>query len=111
MLRLLSRAANKAELPNVICIDTRVVKAREGLSDPIIKAIEKNLTLNRQSLIFINRRGFAPVLMCKSCAWTAACTRCTSRLVVHLREKKLRCHYCGYVEDISPVCPECGGQG
>ncbi len=110
MLRLLSRAADKAELPNVICIDTRVVKAREGLSDPIIKAIEKNLTLNRQSLIFINRRGFAPVLMCKSCAWTAACTRCTSRLVVHLREKKLRCHYCGYVEDISPVCPKCGGQ-
>ncbi len=110
MLRLLSRAADKAELPNVICIDTRVVKAREGLSDPIIKAIEKNLTLNRQSLIFINRRGFAPVLMCKSCAWTAACTRCTSRLVVHLHEKKLRCHYCGYVEDISLVCPECGGQ-
>jgi len=110
MLRLSSRAADKAVLPNVRCIDTRAVKVREGLSEPLIVALEKNLALNQQSLVFINRRGFAPVLMCKSCTWTATCTRCTSRLVVHMQEKKLRCHYCGYKERISSVCPECGGQ-
>ena len=110
MLRLSSRAADKAVLPNVRCIDTRAVKVREGLSEPLIVALEKNLALNQQSLIFINRRGFAPVLMCKSCTWTATCTRCTSRLVVHMQEKKLRCHYCGYKERISSACPECGGQ-
>ena len=110
MLRLSSRAADKAVLPNVRCIDTRAVKVREGLSEPLIAALEKSLALNQQSLIFINRRGFAPVLMCKSCAWTATCARCTSRLVVHLQEKKLRCHYCGYKESISSVCPKCGSQ-
>lgn len=110
MLRLSSRAADKAVLPNVRCIDTRVAKVREGLSEPLIAALEKNLAINQQSLIFINRRGYAPVLMCKSCTWTATCTRCTSRLVVHLQEKKLRCHYCGYKELISSACPECGDQ-
>ena len=110
MLRLSSRAVDKAVLPNVRCIDTRAVKVREGLSEPLIAALEKNLALNQQSLIFINRRGFAPVLMCKSCTWTATCARCTSRLVVHLQEKKLRCHYCGYKESISSVCPKCGSQ-
>lgn len=110
MLRLSSRAVDKAVLPNVRCIDTRAVKVREGLSEPLIAALEKNLALNQQSLIFINRRGFAPVLMCKSCTWTATCARCTSRLVVHLQEKKLRCHYCGYKESISSVCPKCDSQ-
>lgn len=110
MLRLSSRAVDKAVLPNVRCIDIRAVKVREGLSEPLIAALEKNLALNQQSLIFINRRGFAPVLMCKSCTWTATCGRCTSRLVVHLQEKKLRCHYCGYKESISSVCPKCGSQ-
>ncbi len=110
MLRLSSRAADKAVLPNVRCIDTRAAKVREGLSEPLIAALEKNLAINQQSLIFINRRGYAPVLMCKSCTWTATCTRCTSRLVVHLQEKKLRCHYCGYKELISSACPECGDQ-
>ena len=110
MLRLSSRAADKAVLPNVRCIDTRIAKVREGLSEPLIAALEKNITLNQQSLVFINRRGYAPVLMCKSCTWTATCTRCTSRLVVHLQEKKLRCHYCGYKELISSACPRCGDQ-
>ena len=110
MLRLSSRAADKAVLPSVRCIDTRALKVREGLSEPLIAALGKNLALNQQSLIFINRRGFAPVLMCKSCTWTATCTRCTSRLVVHLQEKKLRCHYCGYKESISSACPKCGSQ-
>jgi primosomal protein N' (replication factor Y) len=110
MLRLSSRAADNASLPSIRCIDTRTVRVREGLSEPLITALGKKIALNQQSLIFINRRGFAPVLMCKSCAWTATCSRCASRLVVHLKDKNLRCHYCGYKERILSSCPECGDQ-
>ena len=110
MLRLSSRAADDASLPSIRCIDTRAVRVREGLSDSLITALEKNIALNQQSLIFINRRGFSPVLMCKSCAWTATCSRCASRLVVHLKDKNLCCHYCGYKERILSSCPECGDE-
>lgn len=109
-LRLPSRAVKNATLPSVRCIDTRAAKTREGLSAPLIAALERCLVLNQQSLVFINRRGYAPVLLCKSCAWTAACHRCASRLVVHLREKKLRCHHCGHEERFPSLCPECGDQ-
>ena len=109
-LSLSSRAVKNAMLPVVRCIDTRAAKTKEGLSVPLIAALEKCLALNQQSLVFINRRGYAPVLLCKSCAWTAACHRCASRLVVHLSEKKLRCHHCGHQERFPFVCPECGDQ-
>lgn len=110
MLRLSSRAADNSSLPSVRCIDIRAVKAREGLSEPLITALRKKIELKQQSLIFINRRGFAPVLMCKSCTWIATCSRCASRLVVHLQDKNLHCHYCGYKGRILSSCPECGDQ-
>jgi primosomal protein N' (replication factor Y) len=109
-LQLPSRAVRNATLPQVRCIDTRIAKTENGLSAPLISALEKSLALNQQSLVFINRRGYAPVLLCRSCAWTAACHRCASRLVVHLSEKKLRCHHCGYQEHFPTNCPECGDQ-
>lgn len=109
-LRLPSRAVKHAALPDIRYIDTRAAKTREGLSAPLIAALEKCLMLNQQSLVFINRRGYAPVLLCKSCAWTATCHRCASRLVVHLREKRMRCHHCGYQEHFPSICPECGDQ-
>ncbi|MDC0576321.1 primosomal protein N' [Nitrosomonadaceae bacterium] len=110
MLHLSSRAADNASLPSIQYIDTRAIRVREGLSDSLITALEKKIALNQQSLIFINRRGFAPVLMCKSCTWTATCSRCASRLVVHLKDKNLCCHYCGYKSHIPSSCPECGDQ-
>lgn len=109
-LRLLSRAIKNATLPSISCIDTRTAKISEGLSDPLIQALRNCLDQKQQSLVFINRRGFAPVLLCKSCAWTANCHRCASRLVVHLREKKLRCHHCGHQESFPRACPSCGDQ-
>lgn len=109
-LRLSSRAVENAALPVVRCIDTRAVKTKESISPPVIAALERCLALNQQSLVFINRRGYAPVLLCKSCGWAAACHRCASRLVVHLRDKKLRCHHCGHQERFPHVCLECGDQ-
>lgn len=109
-LRLLSRAIKHATLPSISCIDTRTAKINDGLSEPLFHALENCLDQKQQSLVFINRRGFAPVLLCKSCAWTANCHRCASRLVVHLREKKLCCHHCGHRENFPRACPKCGDQ-
>ena len=110
MLRLSSRAVKKAVLPAVHCIDIRSAKCMDGLSQPLVTALEKVLAQDQQSLVFLNRRGYAPVLLCKSCSWTAKCHRCTSRLVVHLREKQLRCHHCGHQERFPSSCPDCGDQ-
>ena len=109
-VRLLSRAIKNAALPLIQCIDTRTNKTQEGLSEPLIKALDKCLAEKYQSLVFINRRGYAPALLCKACGWTALCQRCSSRLVVHLRDKKLCCHHCGHRENFPHACPHCGNQ-
>ncbi len=109
-IRLTSRAIENARLPTIEYIDTRTDKRREGLSSALIDAISQCLAEKHQSLIFINRRGYAPVLLCRSCGWSAACHRCSSRLVVHLRDKKLCCHHCGHDEHFPRACPDCGNQ-
>lgn len=109
-VRLTSRAIENARLPSIHCIDTRTDKPLNGLSNALLEAIEQCLAKKYQSLIFINRRGYAPVLLCRSCGWTAACHRCSSRLVVHLRDKKLCCHHCGHDERFPRACQHCGNQ-
>jgi primosomal protein N' (replication factor Y) (superfamily II helicase) len=108
MSALTHRAVGNAVLPSLRCIDIRRVELNEGLSAPLIAALKERLQRGEQSLIFINRRGYAPVLVCSACAWVSACSRCSSRLVLHLREKKLRCHYCGHQERVPAACPGCG---
>jgi len=108
LLRLTRRAAEDAQLPAIRCVDLRVEKPADGLSATLLQALTENLQRGRQSLVFINRRGYAPVLMCGQCGWLAPCLRCSSRLVVHLREKQLRCHHCGHQERIPKACPDCG---
>jgi primosomal protein N' (replication factor Y) len=109
-IRLLSRAVQNAALPSIRCIDTRIHKTQDGLSEPLLQALQRCLAEKHQSLIFLNRRGYAPVLLCKACGWTAPCQRCSSRLVVHLRDKKLSCHHCGHQEQFPRACPHCGNQ-
>ncbi|SDY83066.1 primosomal protein N' [Nitrosomonas sp. Nm58] len=109
-LRLYTRAAKNATLPTIRYINTNAIQLKEGLSEPLLIALENCLTQKQQSMVFINRRGYAPVLLCKSCAWLATCSRCSSRLVVHLTQKSLRCHYCGHKEHLPPACPQCGDQ-
>jgi primosomal protein N' (replication factor Y) len=74
----------------------------------LIGAMRQRLERGEQSLLFINRRGYAPVLLCNACAWVAPCTRCSSRLVVHLRDKRMRCHHCGHEQRMPMQCPSCG---
>ncbi|MDE2388478.1 MAG: primosomal protein N', partial [Betaproteobacteria bacterium] len=109
-VRLQSRAVQNAALPSIRCIDTRVNKLQDGFSQPLLHALDQCLKEKHQSLVFLNRRGYAPVLLCKSCGWSAACQRCSSRLVVHLRDKKLSCHHCGHQAQFPRACPQCGNQ-
>ena len=107
-LKLPQRAAASAELPRVTFVPSRGSHALEGMSDALIAAIERRLEREEQSLVFINRRGFAPSLLCGSCGWQAGCPRCSARLVVHRDARLLRCHHCAHAERLPLACPECG---
>lgn len=106
----LDQRANDAALPQVRCIDTRRAALKDGLAPQLLMALQQRLDRGEQSLVFINRRGYAPVLFCGDCGWAAACQRCSARMVVHLRERRLRCHHCGADEPIPVACPDCGNQ-
>ena len=108
LLTLSARAVSAAAPPVVHCLDLRREALMEGFSTPLISALKQRIKRGEQSLLFINRRGFAPALMCGSCGWLAGCTRCSSRLVVHLKEQRLRCHHCGHEERLPRACPSCG---
>lgn len=108
LLTLKQRAVSAAQLPQIDCIDTSKVNLQHGLTPQLIAALRTRLARKEQSLLFINRRGYSPVLLCSACHWIAPCTRCSSRLVVHLGQRKLRCHHCGHEQRIPHQCPSCG---
>jgi primosomal protein N' (replication factor Y) len=108
LLSLADRAVAKAVLPNIRCIDVSRAELHQGLSPILIDAMRERLVKGEQSLLFINRRGYSPVLLCSACYWIAPCMRCSSKLVVHLRQGRLRCHHCGHEEKIVRQCPSCG---
>ena len=108
MFALTQRAHQQAALAKIKLIDTRVTKAQEGLTEPLKQAIAQRLARGEQSLIFINRRGYAPVIHCRACGWMAGCPRCSTRLVFHLKKRPLRCHLCGHIEAAPEHCPQCG---
>ncbi len=98
-------------LPPVIkLLDIRNQPLEEGLSPPLVAEIKRTLAVGEQVLLFLNRRGFAPILICHGCGWIASCTRCDSRLVIHVSHGKLRCHHCGYEQIILKLCQSCGAQ-
>ncbi|MFB9167343.1 primosomal protein N' [Chromobacterium piscinae] len=107
-LALNRRAHGAARLPDVRLVDTRRKKLVEGLSEAVLEALKARLSRKEMSLVFINRRGFAPVVACTACGWTSGCPHCSAKLVVHLMERKLRCHHCGWEEPVPRACPDCG---
>jgi primosomal protein N' (replication factor Y) len=106
LLTLTSRIG--APPPRIACIDTRPARLVDGLSEALLTAVRNRLAAGEQALIFINRRGYAPVLLCRACGWTSGCRRCSAQLVLHLAERRLRCHHCGHAEAAPAACPECG---
>ena len=108
LLRLTQRAMAQARLPEMRCINTSNVIMQHGVSEPLLKALAERLQRGEQSLIFINRRGYAPVLMCTACGWLSGCSNCAGKLVLHLNDRLLRCHHCGHQERVPHACPSCG---
>lgn len=105
-LKLPNRVAN-AVLPKFHVLDIRNKKLEEGLSPILLQQMEKHLENNGQILLFLNRRGFAPILLCHHCGWTANCHRCDSRLAFHQQFQQLLCHHCGTQRKLYVRCSEC----
>ena len=107
-LSLPDRAVPGARLPVVRMLDLHREPADHGFAPGLLAAIGERLARREQSLVFINRRGYAPVLACHACGWTSGCERCTARMVLHKPERRLRCHHCGAEHAIPRACPTCG---
>jgi primosomal protein N' (replication factor Y) len=108
LVALTRRAIDRAALPAIRLIDTRVHPPQEGIVPPLLEALAARLARGEQSLVFLNRRGYAPALACPACGWVKGCRRCSASMVVHLAVQRLRCHHCGLAEGIPRACPECG---
>ncbi len=93
--------------PDVSLIDLKRHPPREGLSGPLIERMRHHLDQDGQIMVFLNRRGYAPVLFCGECGWTADCPRCDARMVYHRRVLRLKCHHCGSDAGVPEACPDC----
>lgn len=108
-VRLEQRISGRAPPPAQL-IDLNLHPARHGLSEPLLEAVSRHLDADGQCLLFINRRGYAPTLLCEVCHWVAPCPRCDARMTLHRARGRLVCHHCGHEELPPRVCPSCGGQ-
>lgn len=107
---LQNRARNVA-MPEIKLIDTRRLVLEQGLAPLLIESIKNRLSTNEQVLLFINRRGYSPVLGCVSCGWVSQCTRCTAYMVLHRGARQshnMQCHHCGDKAWAPRACPDCG---
>jgi primosomal protein N' (replication factor Y) len=107
-LRLTQRAG-EAQPPSVRVLDVRKRPLQAGLSPELLTAIRSALEAGGQVLVFKNRRGYAPVLLCHDCGWSAQCRRCDAAMTVHAGGRRLQCHHCGARQAAPPACPDCGG--
>lgn len=107
-LELRERAVKDAALPKVLLIDMERDKPVEGLTASLLAALKQRLERGEQSLLFLNRRGYAPVVACDACGWISNCSRCTAFMVLHKLDRQLRCHHCGLEQRIPRACPTCG---
>lgn len=109
-LLTLTKRANQSSLPKVEIIDLKQELAngnRSMLSMELYNSIEENLKQKRQTILFLNRRGYSTFIMCRNCGYTVKCSNCNISMTYHSYEKKLKCHYCGHEENLVTICPEC----
>lgn len=107
-LRLAERAGH-AQAPSVRVVDVRKRPLAAGLAPETLAAIAAQLQAGGQVLVFKNRRGYAPVLLCHDCGWSAHCNRCDVPMTVYAAGRRLQCHHCGHRQPAPPACPDCGG--
>ena len=108
-LRLAERAGG-ARMPRITLHDVRRRPLAAGLSERLLEAIDERLRRREQALLFINRRGFAPVVLCHDCGEAIECRHCDSRLVLHRADRRLRCHHCGAEQGVPARCAACGSR-
>jgi len=108
-LALPERAGNALH-PRLKLLDIRQRPLEDGMSEPLIKAMELHLAQDNQVLVFLNRRGYAPTVLCHDCGWVAKCGRCDAHLVMHHHDNVLRCHHCGSQRPAPVQCPACGSR-
>ena len=96
-----------AQLPRIELLDLKRLPRFEGLSPPLLEAVSQVLANQQQAILFINRRGFAPVARCRQCAWQAQCDRCDAFLTYHRQSNTFRCHHCGKIQGARSQCPKC----
>lgn len=104
----LKHRANKKPLPKIQLINLCSQKLHESLSETLLSKIKQHLKQQGQVLLFINRRGFAPLLMCHDCGWTTNCKRCDAHMTFHKHRNQLQCHHCGSQRPAPDTCEECG---
>jgi len=110
LLELAQRASGSAHEPAIETIDLQRDPAENGLAAPLREALAQTLARGEQALVFINRRGFAPVLRCGACEWLSRCPNCDTFAAYHKVGAALRCHHCGWSARVPPACPDCGNQ-
>ena len=107
-LHMPSRIGEQARLPLVRRVDMNHQPRHAIIAPPLLDAIKQRIAAGEQSLVFLNRRGYAPVLQCGACEWKSACPHCSAFRVFHKIDRSLRCHHCGFAEPVPRACPECG---
>jgi len=105
----LPERTGSARLPEFEILNIRDVRLEHGLSTPLMQRTRQHLDAGGQVLLFLNRRGYAPTLMCYDCDWMAECRRCDARMTWHQQDNRLHCHHCGSQRPVDTVCPNCGG--
>lgn len=110
LLSLPQRANAAARLPEIQILDVRRMRLDNGLSPQVIQLLQQNHRAGGLSLVYLNRRGFAPALFCGDCGHTFGCPNCSAKMVLHQSVKQLRCHHCDFRQPVPHSCPECGNQ-
>ena len=110
LLQLTERAHTAAQLPHVEILNVGRLKLDNGFSPQALQLLKQNFEAGGMSLVYLNRRGFAPALFCGDCGHTFGCPNCSAKMVLHQRARQLRCHHCDHREPIPFKCPDCGNQ-
>ena len=110
LLQLTERAHAAAQLPQVDILNVGRLKLDNGFSPQALQLLKQNFEAGGMSLVYLNRRGFAPALFCGDCGHTFGCPNCSAKMVLHQRARQLRCHHCDHREPIPFKCPDCGNQ-
>lgn len=110
LLQLTERAHTAAQLPQVGILNVGRLKLDNGFSPQALQLLKQNFEAGGMSLVYLNRRGFAPALFCGDCGHTFGCPNCSAKMVLHQRARQLRCHHCDHREPIPFKCPDCGNQ-